>query len=211
MRLTSKSVSGLFLLFACNTAAQAEYYPAQYQITDAGFNRAIPLQKKLSTTQGELFFKETGIYIGASDVAYQDKVASEDYYEIDTYAGIKKKIGLFGYHLGFKSYNRAINKDLEVQELYVGANIKDLSFSYATNDEGEYKQINLTHEISSVNIGVHLGETKTQFGQAYADWSIHASRKYKTYMFNAIMTKSDNPLYNATEFNLGLEKALTLF
>ncbi|MDH5259706.1 MAG: hypothetical protein OEX07_16955, partial [Gammaproteobacteria bacterium] len=169
------------------------------------------LQDKLSTTQGELFFKKTGIYVGASDVAYQERVANEDHYEIDTYAGIKKSLGIFGYHLGLKSYNRAINKDLEVQELYVGANIQALSFSYATNDDGEYKQINLSHAISSVNVGLHLGETKTFFGKAFSDWSVHASKTYNNLIFNAIMTKSDNPLYDNAEFNFGVEKALSLF
>ena len=199
------------LLSVVSTPLYAEFYPSQYQISDAGFNHSISLQEKLSTTQGELFFKKSGVYIGASDVVYQDQIANEDHYEIDTYAGLKKKIGLFGYHVGFKSYNRAINKDLEVQEYYVGANIKDLAISYASNDIGEYKQINLSHDISSINIGVHLGETTTWLGDAFSDWSVYASRAYKSIIFNAIMTKSENPLNNDTEFNFGIEKAISLF
>jgi len=196
---------------ACNNFALAEYYPSKYQISDAGFNRSSSLQEKLSQTQGELFFKKTGLYIGASDVTHQDRIVDEDIYEIDTYAGIKKRVGVFGYHFGLKSYNRAINKDLVVQEMYVGANIDDLSFSYATNDEGEYTQINLAHAISSVSFGIHMGETKTLFGEAFADWSIHASKNYKSMVFNAIMTKSENPLFNETEFNVGVEKEFSLF
>lgn len=211
MKINTTSICTFLLLATFGTLVNAGYYPAQYQITNAGFNHASSLQEKLKTTQGELFFKETGFYVGASDVAYQDKVASDEFYEIDTYAGIKKNLGLFGYHLGFKSYNRALNKDLEVQELYVGGNIQDLSFSYATNDEGEYKQVNLTKDISAVNVGVHLGETKTLFGKAFSDWSVHASRTYKKMIFNAIMTKSENPINNNTEFNLGIEKEISLF
>ena len=218
MKRTTKPIAALFanllvMPMACllSTTLYAEYYPSQYKVSEAGFNHAAPLQEKLSTTQGEVFFKKSGIYVGASDVTYEDRVVDEDYYEIDTYAGIKKTLGLFGYHLGFKSYNRAINKDIEVQELYIGANIKDVSFSYATNDEGEYKQINLSRDISSFNFGLHLGETTTLIGDAFADWSIHASRTYKKLIFNAIMTKSKNPTLNDTEFNLGVSRAITLF
>jgi len=211
MKLASTSLSGLLLLSISSAPLHAEYYPSKYQISQAGFNHVTPLQQKLSTTQGELFFKKTGIYIGASDVAYQDKVASDEFYEIDTYAGIKKKIGLFGYHLGLKSYNRALNKELEVQELYIGGNIQAVSFSYATNEEGEYKQLNLSHDVSSINVGLHLGETTTLFGKAFSDWSIYANRTYKKFTFNAIVTKSENPLYNNTEFNFGVAKVVSLF
>jgi len=210
MKFTLTSLSALLLSAIC-FSVQAESYPSEFQISDAGFNRSASLHDKLATTQGEIFFEDTGIYIGASDVAYQDKVADQGFYEIDTYAGIKKTLGFLGYHLGFKSYNRAINKDLKVQEVYVGANIKDLSFSYATNDEGEYKQINLSHDISSVNLGFHVGETTTLFGQAFSDWSVYAKHTYNKLIFNAIITKSENPLYNATEFNLGVEKAFSFF
>ncbi len=208
----------LFLFFtattvgAVSTAVHAEYYPSQYKITNAGFNHAAPLQEKLSTKQGEVFFEKTGIYIGASDVAHQDQAVDNKFYEIDTYAGIKKTLGLFGYHLGLKSYNRALNKNIDVQELYVGGNIQDVSFSYATNSDGEYRQINLNQDISTVNFGFHFGETKTFFGQAFSDWSVSASRAYKKLVFNAIMTKNDNPLLlNTTEFNFGIKKHLSLF
>lgn len=211
MKLTSRSLFAFLLLSSSSTSLFAEYYPAQYQITEAGFNHTAPLQEKLATTQGELFFKKTGIYVGASDVTYQDKIASDDFYEIDTYAGIKKSIGLFGYHFGVKSYNRALNKNLAVQELYIGGNIQAISFSFATNEEGEYKQINLSHDLSSVNVGLHMGETTTLFGKAYADWSVYANRTYKNLSFNAIMTRSENPLNNGTEFNFGVEKAISLF
>ena len=211
MNCTPLSFFSVLFVALSSTPLHAEFYPAQYQISGAGFNHSTSLQEKLTTTQGELFFKDTGLYVGASDVMHQDKVASDDHYEIDTYAGIKKQVGLFGYHLGIKSYNRAINKDIEVQEMYIGGNIRDLSFSYATNDIGEYKQINLSHAISSVNVGVHIGETKTLFGDAFSDWSIYASRTYKKLIFNAIMAKSSNPLLSQTEFNLGVERSISLF
>lgn len=214
MKNTPTSIASFLLLSAASaasTALHAEYYPSQYKISDAGFNRTASLQEKLSTTQGELFFKKTGIYIGASDVAYEHKVVDKDFYEIDTYAGIKQTLGFVGYHLGFKSYNRAINKDIEVQEMYIGGNIRDVSFSYATNDEGEYKQINLNRSLSFANFGMHLGETTTLFGEAFSDWSVHASRQYKKLIFNAIMTKSENPMLNNTEFNLGVTRAISFF
>jgi len=206
-----KRTSIFVVIFAASTSLHAEYYPSQYQITSAGFNHSKPLQKKLTTTRGELFFKETGVYIGASDVEYEDKVADKDRYELDTYAGIKKSLGLIGYHLGFKSYNRSLNKSLQVQEVYVGANLRDLSFSYATNEEGEYKQINLNHDISAFNLGLHLGKTTTLLGQVFTDWRIQASRTYKKIMFNAIVTKSEDPRLNETEFNLGVKKVVSFF
>lgn len=211
MNLIIRTILSLTPLLFFVVTAHAASYPAQYKISDSGFYQSLSLQEKLSTNRGEVYFKDYGLYVGASDVAYPDRVVSDDFYEIDTYAGIKKKIGIFGYHVGVKSYNRALNKDLTFQEMYIGGMIQNLSFSYATNESGIYRQLNLFHDVLSVKVGMHVGETLTLFGQTFSDWSVYASRTYKKMNFNAIMTKSDNPLYNNTEFNLGVEKEFSLF
>ena len=185
--------------------------PSSYKISETGFQHAKPLQQRLTQRQGELFFDTTGLFIGASDVEYQDRVQSEDDPEIDAYAGIQKNVGLFGYHFGVKSYNASTNKDIEFQEYFVGANIKNLSFSYATNDEGEYTQVNLSQPVASFTVGLHVGETISLLGEKYKDWSLHASKEFKDITVNAIMTNNENPVIHGTEFNLGVKKNFKLF
>lgn len=196
---------------ASATGAWASSYPNQYHITGTGFQHAQPLHQKLNQRQGELFFRDTGLFLGASDTVYQDRIESEEHTEVDAYAGIKKDLGLIGYHFGFKSYNRSIEKDIEFQEYFVGGNIKNLSFSYASNDDGEYTQLNLSHAISSVTVGFHLGKTKSFYGDEFSDWSVHASKEFKNIKFNAIMSNSDNPVVSGTEFNLGMERKFKWF
>jgi len=185
--------------------------PATYQIFETGFQHTKPLHEKLNQRHGELFFKNSGLFLGASDAVFQERVESEDKQEVDAYAGIKKNHGLIGYHFGVKSYNTATHKDIELQEYFVGGNIKNLSFSYASNDEGEYTQLNLSHMISSMTLGIHLGETVNFIGEKYKDWSLHASKVFKDITINAIMTNSENPVIKGTEFNLGMEKSFKWF
>lgn len=205
------TLSSLLLIGSSINAAFAGNYPFQYQYDQAGFNPALPLQQKLNTTRGEYLFEDSGLYFGASDAVYQDRIVSEDHYEMDAYAGWKKSLGKFGYNLGLKSYNRSIVKNIEVQELYVGGSFEDLSVSYATNDEGEYTQMNLMTDVSSIRFGLHVGKTKPVVGEEFADWSVHASKMYRNVTFNAIMTKSDNPFNKETQFNVGFQRALSLF
>jgi len=199
------------ICFSCTSLCFADSYPGSYQITTGAFNYSQPLEDKLNTTRGEYFFRKSGLYLGASDAIHKDKVTSKDSYEIDAYAGLKKELGLIGYHLGMKSYNRSIEKDVEIQELYIGGNIKDLHFSYATNDEGIYTQLNYIHEISNMSIGLHVGKTSLLIGKEFRDWSIHASKIYKGMTFNAIMTKSEDPLNSDTQLNFGVARKLSLF
>jgi hypothetical protein len=215
--MLKKYTSTLFTtsVLAISGNAMASYYsatsPAKYQIYETGYQHTMPLHEKLNQRQGELFFKNTGLFIGASDAIYQERVESEDQAEVDAYAGIKKKHGLFGYHFGVKTYNSSMHKHIEFQEYFVGANIKNVSFSYASNDEGEYTQLNLSHAISNFTLGLHLGETIHLLGEKYRDWSLYASKAFKSITFNAIMTNSEDPVIKGTEFNLGLEKSFKWF
>ncbi len=201
---------GFCALLVCgNTVAASN--PYEYVISETAFQPAIPLQKKLSQRQGELYFKDSGLFFGASDAVFEDRIVSKEHTEVDAYAGIKKDFGLLGYHFGIKSYNRSIEKDLEFQEYFVGGNIKNLSFSYASNDLGEYTQLNISQPVSSVILGIHVGKTQTLLGDEYNDWSLHASKDFKKVKLNAIMSNSDNPRIKGTEFNLGLERKFKWF
>jgi hypothetical protein len=200
----------LFLL-AHNTYSFAGYYPSEFSYTEAGFNQSRPLQEKLNTTRGEFLFKKTGLYVGASDAVYKDRIVDDEHYEMDAYAGIKQNYGNFGYNFGLKSYNRSIDKDIEVQELYIGGNFRDIGLSYATNDDGEYTQLNIKHKLPLATIGFHFGKTKPLLGEEFSDWSIHASKIYKKIRFNAVVTKSEDPLNDDTQFNFGVKRSLSLF
>ena len=194
-----------------HASVNAEYYPSDFTYTEAGFNQSQPLQEKLKTTRAEIKFKKSGFYIGASDAVYKDRIVDEELTEMDAYAGIKQNYGNFGYNMGVKSYNRSIEKELEVQEYYVGGNFLNLGMSYATNEDGEYTQLNYKHKLPIATVGFHLGKTKPVFGEEYSDWSVHASRMYKSLRFNAVMTKSEDPLNSDTQFNFGVERSLSLF
>ncbi|HFE39532.1 MAG TPA: hypothetical protein ENK06_14150 [Gammaproteobacteria bacterium] len=201
----------VLLLASFQNSTFAAYYPSDFYYSEAGFNDSKPLQEKLKTTRGEFLFKETGLYIGASDAIYQDRIRDKEHYEMDAYAGIRQRYGNFGYNLGFKSYNRSIAKDVEVQEVYIGGFFQGIGLSYASNELGKYTQLNIKHKLSFATIGFHIGKTKLALGEAFSDWSIHASRMYKSMKFNAIMTKSEDPLNNDTQINLGIERSLSLF
>ncbi len=189
----------------------AASYPSQYQISATGFQHSQPLHQKLNLRQGEMFFKESGLFFGASDAFYQDRIKTEEHTEVDAYAGIKKELGVIGYHMGIKAYNRSIEKEIDFQEYFVGGNINNLSFSYASNDDGEYTQLNLSHAISSVMFGVHFGKTKSLLGDEFNDWSFHATKAFKNIRLNAIMSNSEDPIITGTEFNLGLERSFKWF
>jgi len=198
--------------FVGATSANAAYYPSEFYYSEAGFNQSKPLQEKLNTTQGEFFFRKTGLYVGATDsTSYSKNQYDEENYELDAYAGIKQNYGDFGYHFGFKSYNRSTEKDIDVQEMYVGGNYRNFGLSYASNDRGEYTQINYKYKLSIATLGFHVGKTKPVVGEEFSDWSIHASKMYRSLRFNAIMTKSADPLNNDTQFNFGIERSLSLF
>ena len=211
MTKTNSFIISNLLLAACQSAAFAAYYPSEFSYTEAGFNHSQPLQEKLNTVRGELKFKKSGFYIGASDALYQERITDEENYEMDAYAGIKQDYGHFGYHLGLKSYNRSVEKDIEFQEYYIGGRYRNLGLGYATNEDGEYTQINYKHKLPLVTVGVHIGKTKPLRGDEYSDWSIHASKMYQSLRFNAVMTKSEDPNNNDTQFNLGVERTFSLF
>ena len=199
-----------------STTVMASDDPSNYQIYTTGFQHTQSLQDQLKQTRGELFFKDMGLFIGASDAAKQTPTLKtskgNDNLDIDAYAGIKKKVGLLGYHFGVMSYNNGVNKNIELQEYFVGGSLKNLSFSYASNNDGEeYTQLNLSHAISSLIFGVHVGETSNLSGGKYKDWSLHACKVFKDFKVNAIMTNSENPVIKGTEFNLGMEKSLKWF
>jgi len=198
-------------LTSYHSSVIAAYYPSDFSYTEAGFNHSQPLQEKLNTTRGEVKFKKTGLYIGASDAIYKERIVDEERYEMDAYAGIKQNYGNFGYHLGVKSYNRSVEKDIELQEYYIGGNFRNLGLAYATNEDGEYTQLNYKHKLPMATIGFHIGKTTPLLGEEYSDWSVHASRMYKSMRFNAVMTKSEDPLNSDTQFNLGVEHSLSLF
>jgi len=200
-------------LTSYHTVVNAAYYPSDFSYTEAGFNHSQPLQEKLNTTRGEVRFQKTGLYIGASDAIYKERIVDEEHYEMDAYAGIKQNYGSFGYHLGIKSYNRSVEKDIELQEYYIGGNFRNLGLAYATNEDGEYTQINYKHKLPMATIvGFHIGKTTLPLlGEEYSDWSVHASKMYKNMRFNAVMTKSDDPQNNDAQFNFGVERSLSLF
>ena len=198
-------------LCSYHTSVTAAYYPSDFSYTEAGFNHSQPLEEKLNTTRGEVRFKKTGFYLGASDAIYKERIVNEDRYEMDAYAGIKQSYGDFGYHLGVKSYNRSVEKDIELQEYYIGGNFRNVGVAYATNEDGEYTQLNYKYKLPIATVGFHIGKTTPLLGEEYSDWSVHASRMYKSVRFNAVMTKSEDPLNNDTQFNFGVEHSLSLF
>jgi len=215
-----------FSISAWPMFVSAASYPIQYQIFDAGYQPSIPLQERLSAKQGEFFHKSSGFYVGASDAmipdqqnqsispTHPDRMEDENY-RVDAYVGIKKRVGIFGYHLGLKSYNRtiehAISREMEVQEMYIGGNIRELYLSYATNSIGEYTQLNLSREISNMKLGFHLGKTKPLIGDEFVDWSLHASKSIEELTVNAILTQSDNPDNKDMQFNIGIERQFSFF
>ena len=204
--------STFFIALASHhSSVSATQYPSDFSYTEAGFNQSQPLQEKLNATRGEIKFQKSGFYIGASDAMYKERILSDEFQEMDAYAGIKQNYGNFGYHLGMKSYNRSVDKDLEVQEYYIGGNFHNLGVSYATNEDGEYTQLNFKHRLPLATVGFHIGKTTPLLGEEYSDWSVHASKMYKSLRFNAVMTKSDDPLNSDTQFNFGVERSLSLF
>jgi len=200
----------------------AANYPTKYQIFGAGYQKSMPLQEKLARKQGEFFHKKSGLYFGAAEPQKEDEALVEygsenkEQYKLDAYAGLKQQVGIFGYHLGFKSYNRVLapetlNKDIEVQEVYVGGNIKAFHLSYASNDEGEYTQLNFKHDVSNLTVGFHLGKTKPLLGEEFTDWSLYASKSINSMKLNAIMTQSEDPNNSDMQINFGVERELSLF
>lgn len=207
-----------FLLSAVtvSTTVIAGDDPSSYQIYTTGFQHSQSLQEQLKQTRGELFFRDMGLFVGAADTSNQDQnkptSKTDGNIDINAYAGIKKKLGLLGYHFGVMSYNNAQNTNIKLQEYFVGGSVKNLSFSYASNENGEdYTQLNLSRVIASMSIGIHLGETNTLYGNKYRDWSLHASKVFKDYKINAIMTTSEDPIIKGTAFNLGMQKNLKWF
>lgn len=210
--MTKPRIIFMSLLFSAYPGLTlAAFYPTNFNYSEAGFNQSQPLQDKLNTTRGEVLFEKTGIYVGASDVVYADRILNEEYYEMDAYAGIKQLYGNFGYHFGLKSYNRSIEKEVEIQELYIGGNFRNFCLSYATNEDGEYTQINFKHKLALATIGFHVGKTKPMLGESFSDWSVHASKVYKSIQFNAIMIKSEDPFNSDTQISIGLKQTLSLF
>ncbi len=211
---------GIISLFT-QSVCYAASYPAEYQIFGASYQKSMPLQEKLALKQGEFFHKKTGFYFGASDSVYGTENTTKDNqnndnYKLDAYAGLKQQIGIFGYNFGFKSYNQlldteTLNKEIEVQEMYIGGNIKALHLSYATNNEGAYTQLNVKHDISNLTVGFHLGKTTPILGEDFSDWSLYATKAINNMKLNAIMTQSEDPNNNDMQFNFGIEKELSLF
>ena len=132
-----------FLLSAVtvSTTVIAGDDPSSYQIYTTGFQHSQSLQEQLKQTRGELFFRDMGLFVGAADTSNQDQnkptSKTDGNIDINAYAGIKKKLGLLGYHFGVMSYNNAQNTNIKLQEYFVGGSVKNLSFSYASNENGE--------------------------------------------------------------------------
>jgi len=221
MQKKSPIIVGIALLLT-QSVCYASSYPTEYQIFGAGYQKSMPLQEKLALKQGEFFHKKTGFYFGATDSVNDDGETSQndqnnnDQYKLDAYAGLKHQIGIFGYNLGFKSYNQllnteTLNKEIEVQEMYIGGSIKSLHLSYATNNEGAYTQLNFKHDISDLTVGFHLGKTTPLLGEDFNDWSLYATKAINNMKLNAIMTQSEDPNNNDMQINFGIEKELSLF
>ena len=225
-KINSLITIGVTALLLTPLVCLSANYPTKYQIFGAGYQKSMPLEKKLSIKQGEFFHKKTGFYFGANDSTHSTDEESpptsnnpnqKDPYKLDAYAGLKHQIGIFGYHFGFKSYNQALSTDtlnrdiIDVQEIYVGGNIKALHLSYASNDEGAYTQLNFKHDLSNLTLGFHLGKTMPMLGEEFTDWSLYATKAFNNIKLNAIMTQSEDPQNNDVQFNLGVQKELSLF
>ena len=216
-------ISAGVILLGTQATCIAANYPTQYQIFGAGYQKSMPLQEKLELRRGEFYHKRSGLYFGAQDTVHNDYIPETsksnreaEHNKVDAYAGLKKQLGIFGYHLGVKSYNQlfradTLDKEIEVQEMYVGGNIKSLYVSYATNNDGAYTQLNVKHDISNLTLGFHLGKTDSNLGDDFTDWSLFATKAINDMKLNAIMTQSDDPNNSDLQINFGIEKELSLF
>ncbi len=129
--------------------------------------------------------------------------------EVDYGGGIKRKLGEMGVDLGVISYNFPNTTRDTVNELYVGSSYKALSAAFATNEGGNYLQLNAQHRFPQrVTVTLHAGNTYPKDGTDFMDTGLHIHKSFKQLSVHADVVHSAADQLGGTKYAIGLSQPL---